>query len=149
MKVNLYKLALGFLFALGMSGCAATQKLTTPKTPDLYPNQKLRVTPAAQADADTRNCMTMANDYIKEPAKWQKMLEPTLKGAAVGAAAGAVGGATVGAAGPGTGVGAAVGGTLGILKGLSDLNERSPSYERFVEHCLQKQGYEVIGWSSK
>jgi hypothetical protein len=39
-----------------------------------------------------------------------------------------------------------VGGVIGVLKGMSEMNDRSPSYERFVEHCLQKEGYEVIGW---
>jgi len=93
--------------------------------------------------------VALADEYIKQPNKYGEMAKEGLIGGAVGAGTGAVGGAIMGNAGRGTGAGAAVGGILGVLHAASKMNERTPSYERFVEHCLQKEGYEIIGWSSK
>lgn len=129
-----------------LSACAS---MTTPKTPDFYPNEKLNATPRGQVQADVNTCLAMADEYIKEPNKYASMAKQGLIGGAVGAGTGAVAGTITGNAGRGTGAGAAVGGMLGVLKGMSEMNERSPSYERFVEHCLQKKGYEITGWSSK
>ena len=124
--------------------------LTTPKTPDFYPNEEFRRGGPTAADRAAHECMTMADEYIKDPNKYQSMAKDALVGGAVGAGTGALGGVIMGAkVGRATAAGAAVGGTLGIIKSLYDMNERSPSYERFVEHCLQKKGYEVIGWSAK
>jgi hypothetical protein len=131
--------------------------LTTPKTPDLFPNQKLNQTPRGEVQADVNRCLSLADEYIKQPNRYSEIAKQGLIGGALGAGTGAVAGAITGAvagaitgeAGRSTGAGAAVGGILGVLKGMSEMSDRSPSYERFVEHCLQKQGYEVLGWSSK
>jgi hypothetical protein len=127
------------------SACAS---MLAEKRPQLYPNEKLARTSSMQAQADINQCMSLADAYIKEPNKYADVAKQGLIGGAVGAGTGAVAGAIVGNAGRGTGAGAAVGGILGVLKGLSEMNERSPSYERFVEHCLQKQGYEITGWDA-
>lgn len=127
----------------------ACSSLTTRHTPDLYPNAKLSETPRGQVQDDVNYCISLADQYIKEPNRYGSMAKQGLVGGALGAGTGAVAGAITGNAGRGTGAGAAVGGILGVLKGMSEMNERSPSYERFVEHCLQKQGYEITGWSSK
>lgn len=140
------KKSLAALVALSSVGCAA---MTTPATPDLYPNEKLNRTPRGQIHADVNHCLALADEYIKQPNKYGEMAKEGLIGGAVGAGTGAVGGAIMGNAGRATGAGAAVGGILGVLHAASKMNDRSPSYERFVEHCLQKQGYEIIGWSSK
>lgn len=131
---------------LGLSACAS---MTTPKTPDLFPNEKLNRTPRSQVQSDVNSCISMADEYIKEPNKYGNIAKQGVIGGAVGAGTGAVAGAITGNAGRGTGAGAAVGGILGVLSGMSEMNQRSPSYERFVEHCLQKKGYEIVGWSSK
>lgn len=130
-------------------GCASMATLTTPKTPDLFPNQKLNQTPRGEVQTDVNRCLSLADEYIKQPNRYSEIAKQGLIGGALGAGTGAVAGAITGEAGRGTGAGAAVGGILGVLKGMSEMSERSPSYERFVEHCLQKQGYEVLGWSSK
>jgi hypothetical protein len=93
--------------------------------------------------------MALADEYIKQPNRYTEIAKQGLIGGALGAGTGAVAGVITGETGRGTGAGAAVGGILGVLKGMSEMNERSPSYERFVEHCLQKEGYEIAGWSSK
>ena len=125
------------------AGCSATT------TPDLYPNAKLNKTPRGQVNGDVSHCMSLADEYIKQPNKYGEMAKEGLVGGAIGAGTGAVAGTITGNTGRGTGAGAAVGGILGVLHAANKSSERSPSYERFVEHCLQKQGYEIIGWSSK
>jgi hypothetical protein len=132
---------------VGVSACSA---ISGPKTPDLFPNEKLSSTPMGVVQADIRSCMALADQYIQEPNKYGEMAKRGVIGGAVGAGTGALAG-TITRSNPGrsTGAGAAVGGVLGVLSGMSEMNQRSPSYERFVEHCLQKQGYEIIGWSSK
>jgi hypothetical protein len=128
-------------------GCAS---MTTPQTPDLFPNDKLNKTARGQVNADVNHCLALADEYIKQPNKYGEMAKEGLVGGAVGAGTGALAGVITGNnAGRATGAGAAVGGILGVLHAASSMNDRSPSYQRFVEHCLQKQGYEVIGWSSK
>jgi hypothetical protein len=135
------------VLALGLGGCAS---MTTPKTPDLYPNAKLSQTPHGVVQADVNTCVALADEYVKQSNRYGSTAQQGLIGGAVGAGTGALAGTITGAnVGRSTGAGAAVGGVLGVLKGLSEMNERSPSYERFVEHCLQKKGYEITGWSSK
>ncbi len=130
-------------------GCSSMSTLTTPETPDLYPNEKLAQTPRGQVQGDVNHCLALADEYIKQPNRYADIAKQGLIGGALGAGTGAVAGVITGETGRGTGAGAAVGGILGVLKGMSEMNERSPSYERFVEHCLQKEGYEIVGWSSK
>ena len=138
---------LALFVVVGVSACSA---VSGPKTPDLFPNEKLSSTPMGVVQADVNSCMAMAEQYIKEPNKYGDMAKRGVIGGAVGAGTGALAG-TITRSNPGraTGAGAAVGGILGVLSGMSEMNQRSPSYERFVEHCLQKKGYEITGWSSK
>jgi len=131
-------------------GLAACSAVAGPKTPDLFPNEKLSKTPMGVVQSDVNSCMALADQYIKEPNKYGEVAKQGVIGGAVGAGTGAVAGVITGNnAGRATGAGAAVGGMIGVLKGASEMNERPPAYERFVEHCLQKKGYEIVGWSSK
>jgi outer membrane lipoprotein SlyB len=138
---------LASILGVSISACSA---VSGPKTPDLFPNEKLSSTPMGVVQGDVNNCMALADQYIKEPNKYGEMAKQGVIGGAVGAGTGALAGVITGNnAGRATGAGAAVGGIIGVLKGASEMNQRSPSYERFVEHCLQKKGYEIVGWSSK
>ncbi len=130
-----------------LGGCAST---FTKKTPDYFPNEKFQRAGPMAAKADEAYCMSLADEYVKEPNRYMDVLKQGAIGGAVGAGAGAVGGTIMGSnPGRSTGAGAAIGGILGVLKASSEFNDRSPNYERFVEHCMQKKGYEIIGWSSK
>lgn len=131
---------------LTLAGCSA---IMGKPTPDFYPNETLQRKGPAAANAAAQECMALADEYVKQPNVYMESLKQGVGGAAIGAGTGAVGGAIFGNAGRGTGAGAAVGGILGVLRGASQATETSPSYERFVERCLQQKGYEVVGWSSK
>jgi outer membrane lipoprotein SlyB len=132
--------------ALTLASCSA---IMGKPTPDFYPNDTLRRHGVAGANAAAQECMTLADEYVKQPNVYTEALKQGVGGAAIGAGTGAVGGAIFGNAGRGTGAGAAIGGILGVLRGASQASEPSPSYERFVERCLQQKGYEVVGWSAK
>lgn len=130
--------------ALSAAGCSS---MMGPKRPQLFPNDKLAKTSSMTSQADIDRCIRLADQYIEEPNKYADVAKQGLIGGAVGAGTGALAGTITGNnVGRATGAGAAVGGVIGVLKGMSEMNDRSPSYERFVEHCLQKEGYEVIGW---
>ncbi len=118
-----------------------------PARPRFYPNDYYRQVGTAQADADTAQCMALGDQYAEDPSAWQGAAKTGLGGAAVGAGVGAIGGViTKGKVGRTTAAGAAIGGLVGVASELYKMGEKSPSYERFVEHCLQKKGYEVISW---
>lgn len=133
--------------ALCVAGCSPqSNPFVATSRPQLFPNDHLRSVGAGRADADVNDCLALADQYSEDPAKWQEALKGTAKGAVAGTAVGAVGGAVFSKAGRGAGAGAAVGGMLGLLNELDGLSERSPSYQRFTEYCLQKKGYEIVGW---
>jgi hypothetical protein len=121
--------------------------------PVLYPNAHLKTVGHATAEQDISNCMAEADNYISSGGaseqKARNVGKGTAAGAATGAATGAVGGAIAGNAGQGAAVGAATGATagfLGTLFGVFGDSGPSPTYQRYVERCLQERGYEPIGW---
>lgn len=122
------------------AGCSA-------KSPTFYPNEHLKLVGREQADRDVADCQTLADQYVSEPDKFTEIAKSTAIAGGVGAAGGAVAGAIFSNAGRGTAAGAAAGAVVALLHGLIDSNEPSPTRERFVEYCLQKKGYEVIGWN--
>lgn len=118
-----------------------------PARPRFYPNDYYRQVGSAQAEVDSSQCLAMADQYSQDPSAWQDAAKAGLGGAAVGAGVGAIGGViTKGKVGRSTAAGAAIGSLIGITSELYKMGEHSPSYQRFVEHCLQKKGYEIISW---
>lgn len=133
-------------FFVGLTGCSAQR-------PVLYPNAHLKTVGNAAAEQDISACMAEADSYIKSGGateqKTRNVAKGTAVGAATGAATGAVGGAIAGSAGQGAAVGAATGATAGFLGSLFGIfgdSGPSPTYQRYVERCLQERGYEPIGW---
>ena len=131
-----------FLIAVVLaSGCAST------KAPQLYPNAHLQTVGAERAGKDRSLCMSLADEYVEDKNKYNDLAKDATIGSVGGAAAGAVGGAILGGnVGRTTAAGAAAGAVVVLVRGLFELSEPSPSYQRFVEYCLQKRGYEIIGW---
>jgi len=118
---------------------------TTPG-PVLYPNAHLDAVGEAQSKRDIAYCETLAREYVENPSGVKRSAEYGVGGAAGGAALGAIGGAIGGNAGEGAAIGAAVGAAGGILASLYANHKPNPTYEQFVDHCLEKHGYSVVGW---
>ena len=119
----------------------------TPKRPQMFPNSKYNSTNPARLQSDVDYCMSLADEYVQEPNRYTEALKKGAVGGVVGAGAGAVAGSIYGNAGRGTGAGAAVGAIVGVLQSLYETSDTSPTYQRFVEHCLQNKGYEIVGWN--
>lgn len=133
------KFAPYFFAVLVLSGCA--------NRPQLYPNEKFHdARTSGQLDADIKDCTELADQYVSDSRRYEDLAKNTAIGGGVGAAAGAVAGTIIGSAARGTAAGAAAGAITSLLQGLIQSSEPSPTYHRFVEYCLQKEGYEVIGW---
>lgn len=131
------------LIAMGMMviGCSASK-------PVLYPNQHYQLVGAEAAESDIKECRELAEAAGASPTQGRtaQVGTSTVAGGAIGAAAGAVGGAVIGNPGRGAKVGAASGGTAGFLRGLFRKSRPSAAYTRIVDRCLQKRGYEPMGW---
>ena len=144
MKTHLLRTSF-FVVLLPVSiGCAATGT----REPVVFPGSTNAS--AAQMRADRSECMAMASEYDSDRAGYSDTVKSGAIGAGVGAGTGALAGViTKGKVGRATAAGAAVGGVLGVLKGLYDRNQTTnPSYEQFVEHCLERKGYEIAGWGN-
>lgn len=126
---------------ISFSACAGKSK------PMLYPNQYLQDVGPVQADVDLQYCLTLADNYVKEPSKYQELAKKGVLSGAIGAGTGALAGVIVGSnVGRSTGAGAAVGAIVVIANELMTEGDHSPTYKNFVDHCLSKKGYEVTGW---
>ncbi|MBM2802295.1 MAG: uncharacterized protein HW419_188 [Deltaproteobacteria bacterium] len=131
-----------------LSACASQR-------PALYPNEQLRRVGSATANRDIDDCMRQAEHYVSSSGRVGKTAEGIVSesgtSAAIGAAAGAAGGAIIGRAGTGAAVGAAGAGAAGVTRGLihgvTNKSEPSPTFKNFVNHCLRDKGYDPIGWN--
>ena len=129
-----------FLFLL--SACSAN------RTPAFYPNDHYNKAGDVQAEVDSKYCQALADQYVKEPNRYSSTAKEATIGGALGAATGAVAGAiTRGNVGRSLGAGAAVGAIWSIANDLRRTGNVSPTYQRFVERCLQQKGYETVGWN--
>jgi len=121
-------------------GCA------TPE-PILYPNATLQANGETRADRDLAECSELAVQYKAVPSHGGEVAASTAEDAAVGGAAGAAGGAVFGTPGAGAAAGAVAGAAGGIVRGIfRTRRDPDPSYPVFVERCLERKGYEVVGW---
>lgn len=125
--------------ALLFSGCAA-------KRPVLYPNETVSNVGWDAAQRDVDECLESAHSYGLGPNRAGRAAGSTVAGGAVGGAAGAAAGAVRGDPGRRAGAGAAAGAAVGLMRGLFRWRNPDPIEARFVQICLRRQGYEVIGW---
>jgi uncharacterized protein YcfJ len=132
------------LLTIVLSSCTA---MSGPKQPQFYPNAKLQKTSPTQLDQDKRYCMSLADEYVKDPSKWKTGAINTAETATAGAAAGAVTGAIMGGGvGRYVAAGAAVGAIAQVLKEVEKSGQNSPNWEKFVEQCMAEKGYQVYSW---
>ncbi len=134
------QLSILFIILL-LTGCSSSR-------PVLYPDD--------QAGHGGQQAINSAIDACKASARkagisktsfqGERTATNTAKGAAVGAVSGLVGGAISGGLGIGAAIGAASGATAGLLSSLFSVDEPNPTYQNFVNRCLQDKGYQVLGW---
>ena len=117
-------------------------------TPAFYPNDHLNKVGNVQAEVDSKYCQALAEQYVKQPNRYSSSAKEGVFGGALGATTGAIAGAiTQGNVGRSLGAGAAVGAIWSIVNDIRRTDNKSPSYQRFVERCLQQKGYELVGWN--
>jgi len=139
MKFISIQTAVVLAMVFSMSACSM-------KRPVLYPNKHLDKVGKEAAQADIDECMRLASEHGADSKTGEKVATRTVAGAAIGAATGAAIGAVLGHAGRGAATGAAGGGVGGLMTGLFSSREPDPVFRSFVEKCLQKKGYEPVGW---
>lgn len=133
--------ALLVALALMAAGCKAQR-------PVLYPNAHLDSVGMQVAQADIDDCIMQAEAAGAGASRSGEAAGNVATSAAVGAAAGAVFGAIMGDADVGrraaaTGGAAAAGSAVneGVKSGKPD-----SIHKTFVNKCLSKKGYEIVGW---
>lgn len=113
-------------------------------------NEKYFQVGQAQADADIDQCMKDGDAYLKQYKKTH-VLKSTGRGAAIGGFIGAVfgvlGRGNLSSVATSTAVGAGVGGAAGGL-GSATSGSVTPDEikQRYVNNCLNRKGYSVLGW---
>ena len=126
--------------ALAMAACSSQR-------PVFNPNAHLERVGKAQAQTDADLCMAEARENGVEDGSDEKIGGRAAKGAVVGAAISAVVSALLGGdLGRAVGAGAAGGATAGAVSGGFDAQDPDAVFKNYVSRCLQKKGYEVVGW---
>jgi len=124
---------------------AALLLLACTTRPVVYPNQRLRESGQAAADAATDACLAEAEEYVKS-GKAEAAARSTAGGAVVGGATGAAVGAVVSSVGRGAAAGAAGGAAGGFAHSMLHSRDPEPVVKAYVNRCLAEKGYEVLGW---
>jgi uncharacterized membrane protein len=117
-----------------LAGCASK--------PVLYPNKKLKAVGKEASKKDIDMCMAEADAYL-ESAEAKKILRGAGKGSIFGGAVGAVTGLLTGNVVRGATSGAAIGATAGGVGAAISPDQLERAY---VNQCLEKKGYQVLGW---
>ena len=125
------------LSLLALAACASR--------PIVYPNEKLRQSGHVAVEADTDACIAEAKDYL-ENGRVPELAKNTAEGAVVGGAVGGAVGAVTSSVGRGAAAGAAGGAAGSVAHGLFHWRDPDPVERGYVERCLAKRGYDVIGW---
>jgi hypothetical protein len=133
------------MFCLGCSLLTAACS-SSPKRPVLYPNAHYTTVGKRAADRDIDACIDMAIQHGALNRKSGRIAKQAATGAAVGGAGAGAWGLVRGDAGKSAAAGAAAGAATGVVRGAIKSSDPEPIHKQFVQRCLQKQGYEVIGW---
>lgn len=124
-----------------LAGCTSA-----PKRPVFYPNNHIKQVGQAQAERDTDDCMTLADRYGVSRTRDGEVATKATSGALIGGVGAGAWGIVRGDAAERALAGAVAGGATGAVKGGVDSTRISPTFQRFVQRCLQDRGYDVIGW---
>ncbi len=141
-RINFILLAVLILF---------TSSCSSKSMPAFYPNSHYERVGSVQADVDRKECMALADNYVERKSEFNDMAKDATVGSLTGAAGGALTGVIVnGSVGRATAAGAAVGAIVNIVRDIANAGRNTdPTYRTFVSHCLEKKGYQVVGWGGK
>lgn len=123
------------------AGCTSA-----PKRPVFYPNNHIKQVGQAQAQRDVDECMVLADRYGVSRTRDGEVATKATSGALIGGVGAGAWGIVRGDAAERAMAGAVAGGATGAVKGGVDSTRISPTFQRFVQRCLQDRGYDVIGW---
>lgn len=123
-------LLIAVVIAIFSSGCASR--------PKLYPNNKFESVGPQVAESDINDCMKQADEYLKGE-KAKQVTKGAGRGAVMGGVIGGIFSGGLRGAARGAVAGGAIGGTASAL---------SPEQlkRQYVNTCLSKKGYHVLGW---
>lgn len=127
-----------------LAGCALLLLSCASARPIVYPNEKLRASGQVALQADIDACMAEAHEYVRT-GHVKDVAKSTAEGAVVGGAVGAATGAVLGE-GRGAAAGAAGGAAGAFTRGILGSRQPDAVEKAYVNRCLQKRGYEVLGW---
>lgn len=123
---------LAVLLMVGLTvGCASR--------PRLYPNEKYEQVGAQAAEKDIDDCVQQAEAYLQGE-KGRQVAKGAGQGAVMGGVIGGLFSGGLRGAARGAVAGGAVGGTAAALS-----PERLK--QQYVNTCLSKKGYQVLGWN--
>jgi outer membrane lipoprotein SlyB len=125
---------LTILLLLSLGACSSK--------PVLYPNTKLKKVGKEKGKEDSEKCLAEADEYLDSP-QGKKILKSAGKGSLIGGALGTVAGLFTGDIGGSLVQGAALGATAGGVGAAISPDELK---QRYVNKCLNDQGYKVLGW---
>lgn len=118
-------------FLLLMTSACATR-------PRLYPNEKYESVGKTTAETDINDCIAKADEHVENE---------KAKQVASGAGRGAVMGGVIGGLFSGGLRGAARGAVAGgVIGGTGAALSPKQIHQQFVNKCLARKGYEVLGW---
>jgi outer membrane lipoprotein SlyB len=121
---------------------AAAFLVSCTTKPVVVPRDGHEVSAAPQADVDA--CLAEAKQAV-ESGRAKEVATNTAEGAVVGGAVGAATGAVLGQ-GRGAGAGAAGGAAGAFVRSMFRWNEPDAVEKGYVNRCLRKRGYDVLGW---
>ncbi len=133
-------LVIGLIALLLCSACS--------RRPVLYENPQLTKAGKSAADKDIDDCMAQAKNAGAKSETAATSGREIGVGAASGAAISAVGSAIYDGSVSGRSVGAGAGiGAAGTIIHRMFRKRTDPLFESYVNSCLQKKGYELVGWN--
>lgn len=118
--------------------------------PILDPNEKYLASGKEQADKEVDQCLVEGKEFLKGyklSRAGKEGLRSGAIGAGVGAASGAIFGNNLRSAARGGLIGLGVGAALGAISvATEDKLHPDQLQQRYVNNCLARKGYGVIGW---
>jgi hypothetical protein len=141
-----WRVALLLVLTLGLTACASTQ-------PVIYSKKTDSIALNERTQRDLSECSRQADQRVgrngmKSPQGTQKVAQKVGSTGAIAFVGTAVGSVVSNSRGAWERArGAAAGGAAGMAtKLLLEWNEGDEVFQKYVEHCLESRGHEVLGW---